>query len=70
MTRSLHDAPPGAHEAVVLPRPDPAAVEFLQPEARPLLRAVGIDKAYRRGVWPARRQTRVLCGADLPDLAG
>ncbi|RBY97521.1 ABC transporter ATP-binding protein [Blastococcus sp. TF02-8] len=31
----------------------------------PLLEAVGIEKAYRRGLWPARRQTPVLRGADL-----
>lgn len=65
MTRSLHDAPPGALEAVVLTRPESAAVESLQTVARPLLRAVGIEKAYRRGVWPARRHTPVLRGADL-----
>jgi ABC-2 type transport system ATP-binding protein len=65
MTRALPDAPPRAHEAAVLPRPEPGVGASPQPEARPLLRAVGIEKAYRRGVWPARRQTPVLRGADL-----
>ncbi len=30
-----------------------------------LLDAQGIEKAYRRGVWPARRTRRVLRGADI-----
>jgi hypothetical protein len=31
----------------------------------PVLRASGIEKSYRRGVWPVRRSTAVLRGADL-----
>jgi len=31
----------------------------------PLLTAAGIEKSYRRGLWPARREHRVLRGADL-----
>ena len=31
----------------------------------PRLKAVGIVKAYRRGVWPRRRVVSVLRGADL-----
>ncbi|MDQ2813097.1 MAG: ABC transporter ATP-binding protein [Actinomycetota bacterium] len=31
----------------------------------PLLAAAGIEKSYRRGVWPARRQRPVLRGVDL-----
>jgi len=31
----------------------------------PLLEAAGIDKSYRRGVWPARREHLVLRGASL-----
>src|SRR6516162_471585 len=31
----------------------------------PLLAASGIEKSYRRGLWPARREHRVLRGADL-----
>lgn len=34
-------------------------------EDRPVLAAAGIEKSYRRGVWPARRDRRVLRGADL-----
>jgi ABC-2 type transport system ATP-binding protein len=30
-----------------------------------VLTAAGIEKSYRRGVWPLRRQQRVLQGADL-----
>lgn len=33
--------------------------------ATPLLTASGIEKSYRRGVWPARRSQLVLRGADL-----
>ena len=33
--------------------------------AAPLLVASGIEKSYRRGVWPARRERRVLRGASL-----
>ncbi|MEV0411170.1 ABC transporter ATP-binding protein [Streptomyces sp. NPDC050448] len=32
---------------------------------RALLTAAGIEKAYRRGVWPARRRAPVLRGVDL-----
>ncbi|MEV0901600.1 ABC transporter ATP-binding protein [Actinoplanes sp. NPDC049802] len=31
----------------------------------PVLTAHGIDKSYRRGIWPARRRRQVLRGADL-----
>lgn len=31
----------------------------------PVLQATGIEKSYRRGMWPARRRTAVLRGADL-----
>ncbi|MGH9252417.1 MAG: ATP-binding cassette domain-containing protein, partial [Acidimicrobiales bacterium] len=30
-----------------------------------VLTAVGMEKSYRRGMWPLRRQQRVLRGADL-----
>jgi ABC-2 type transport system ATP-binding protein len=33
--------------------------------AAPLLEASGIEKSYRRGVWPARREHQVLRGASL-----
>lgn len=33
--------------------------------ATPLLTASGIEKSYRRGIWPARRGQLVLRGADL-----
>lgn len=32
---------------------------------RPVLTAAGIEKAYRRGPWPARRTIPVLRGVDL-----
>ena len=31
----------------------------------PLLEASGIEKSYRRGIWPARREHQVLRGASL-----
>ena len=31
----------------------------------PVLAATGIEKSYRRGLWPARHRTAVLRGADL-----
>ncbi len=33
--------------------------------AGPVLEVLGIEKSYRRGVWPARREHQVLRGADL-----
>src|SRR5439155_3305884 len=33
--------------------------------AAPVLTAEGIEKAYRRGVWPVRRSLQVLRGVDL-----
>ncbi|MBF6558277.1 MAG: ABC transporter ATP-binding protein [Acidimicrobiales bacterium] len=36
----------------------------------PVLRAEGITKAYRRGVWPRRHQLDVLQGADVELCAG
>ena len=33
--------------------------------AAPVLEASGIEKSYRRGVWPARREHQVLRGASL-----
>jgi ABC-type multidrug transport system ATPase subunit len=35
------------------------------PEVAPVLAARGLEKAYRRGVWPFRRVHRVLRGVDL-----
>ena len=31
----------------------------------PLLTAAGIEKSYRRGIWPTRREDQVLRGVDL-----
>lgn len=36
----------------------------------PLLTATGIEKGYRRGVWPVRRRNQVLGGADIALYAG
>ncbi len=38
--------------------------------ACPVLRAQGVTKSYRRGVWPRRRELQVLRGADLELCAG
>lgn len=35
-----------------------------------VLRASGVEKAYRRGIWPARRAHTVLRGVDLSLVAG
>ncbi|EKX68429.1 ABC transporter ATP-binding protein [Streptomyces ipomoeae] len=35
------------------------------PGERSVLAAAGIEKSYRRGLWPAQRRVRVLHGADL-----
>jgi ABC-type multidrug transport system ATPase subunit len=37
----------------------------LEVRTEPVLRAAGIEKCYRRGVWPARHTRQVLRGADL-----
>ncbi|MFF4905799.1 ABC transporter ATP-binding protein [Streptomyces sp. NPDC001260] len=44
--------------------PAPAARTTLA-QQQPVLDAAGIEKAYRRGVWPARRSLQVLRGVDL-----
>jgi ABC-2 type transport system ATP-binding protein len=38
---------------------------LLEADQAPVLRASGIEKSYRQGVWPVRRSTAVLRGADL-----
>ncbi|WP_062641044.1 ABC transporter ATP-binding protein [Streptomyces maremycinicus] len=43
------------------PSPSPAPLT----EQQPVLDAAGIEKTYRRGVWPARRSLQVLRGVDL-----
>jgi ABC-2 type transport system ATP-binding protein len=37
----------------------------VQSPGAPLLAASGIEKSYRRGLWPLRREHQVLRGADL-----
>lgn len=37
----------------------------LRSPAAPLLAAAGIEKSYRRGIWPARHDHQVLHGVDL-----
>jgi hypothetical protein len=41
----------------------PVAVEPVA--GGPVLTARGIEKAYRRGMWPVRRTRQVLRGVDL-----
>jgi len=47
----------------------PAIAEHMsaggKPPDAPLLTAAGIEKSYRRGIWPARREHQVLRGVDL-----
>ena len=63
MTGALQRPPHRAHEAVTEAPDAPGGP--LADDAAPVLQALGIEKAYRRGLWPARRQTPVLRGADL-----
>ena len=67
MTRSLQHSERGAYEAPAAPVAPGASRPA---DDAPLLEAVGIEKAYRRGIWPARRQTPVLRGAELTLHAG
>jgi len=45
----------------------PGSAEIFEPvpEAGTALRIEGIDKSFRRGLWPRRKQTNVLRGASL-----
>jgi len=47
----------------------PAIAEHMsaggKPPDAPLLTAAGIEKSYRRGIWPTRREDQVLRGVDL-----
>jgi ABC-type glutathione transport system ATPase component len=63
MIRTLQQPPHGVHEAVTEALATPAGPRG--GDSAPVLQALGIEKAYRRGMWPARRQTPVLRGADL-----
>ncbi|MGW3151513.1 ATP-binding cassette domain-containing protein [Streptomyces sp. NPDC001177] len=53
-------------------QPPSVAADTAATEASPgvVLAAAGVDKAYGRGVWPARRRTPVLRGVDLELGAG
>ena len=46
--------------------PDASATEpARRPADRAVLEAAGIEKTYRRGLWPASRRIPVLNGVDL-----
>jgi ABC-2 type transport system ATP-binding protein len=45
--------------------PAPSLAGDLHAGVAPVLEASGIEKTYRRGVWPARHRVPVLRGADL-----
>ena len=62
MTRSLQHPERGVQETSVS-HASPNGLSSAG--APPLLEAVGIEKSYRRGMWPARGLTRVLRGAEL-----
>jgi ABC-2 type transport system ATP-binding protein len=55
---------PTEPEASMNTTPTIAAVT-VQASTQPVLTGHGIEKAYRRGVWPLRRARRVLRGVDL-----
>lgn len=40
------------------------------PNSQPVMTASGVEKAYTRGIWPARRSQAVLRGANLELLPG
>lgn len=67
MTRSLQHSERGTHEAPATPAAPGAPRSAVD---APVLEAVGVEKAYLRGIWPMRRQTPVLRGADLTLYAG
>jgi ABC-2 type transport system ATP-binding protein len=48
-----------------IPATSSAAMPEGGDETSPVLRAWGITKTYRRGIWPVRRTHQVLAGADL-----
>ena len=50
---------------VTTANPTPRPPADTGPTATPVLAATGIEKAYRRGVWPFRSSRQVLRGADL-----
>lgn len=53
----------GAASSVVVSAQEPAVHEATH--GSPVLRAAGITKSYRRGLWPRRRELMVLRGVDL-----
>ena len=48
----------------------PASTDVPAPAVTPVLGAHGIEKSYRRGLWPARRSRQVLRGVDLTLASG
>jgi ABC-type multidrug transport system ATPase subunit len=50
--------------------PHPAGHPTRTAAVRPLMTATGVEKSYRRGIWPARRSHEVLRGASLELLPG
>ena len=50
--------------------PRPAGHAASTAAGRPLMTASGVEKSYRRGIWPARHAQAVLKGANLELLPG
>lgn len=50
--------------------PHPAGHPATTAAGRPLMTASGVEKSYRRGIWPARHAQEVLKGANLELLPG
>ncbi|MCX4570678.1 ATP-binding cassette domain-containing protein [Streptomyces viridodiastaticus] len=64
--RETHNSGPKPIDA-----PHISATEPARPSAdRAALEATGIEKTYRRGLWPASRRIPVLNGVDLTLAAG
>jgi hypothetical protein len=62
MTQQVERTTGGAGERRddgVVRQPRPPRTVPRSTDAEPVLEAVGIEKAYRRGMWPARRGERL-----------
>ncbi|MFI7413583.1 ABC transporter ATP-binding protein [Streptomyces sp. NPDC049627] len=64
MTSNVAEPPKAGTSAAVVAPASPTTTPGI------VLEASGITKAYRRGMWPARRRTPVLRGVDLELAAG
>jgi ABC-2 type transport system ATP-binding protein len=64
-TGKRHGPPPEGGGVMASVGQPATIVADAAPGQGPVLVATGIEKSYRRGIWPARRDRPVLRGADL-----